>query len=115
MLFRSERCGMTVLECADGNEALATFAIDPSSWDAVVTDHGMPGMRGLDLIRRIKALRSDVPSILCSGYSEATTAESALAAGVDAVLQKPMRPEVIQQTVSRLIAAQRHGRLRSAR
>ena len=110
-----ERCGMTVLECADGNEALATFAIDPSSWDAVVTDHGMPGMRGLDLIRRIKALRPDVPGILCSGYSEATTAESALAAGVDAVLQKPMRPEVIQQTVSRLIAAQRHGRLRSAR
>ncbi len=102
-----ERRGMTVLECADGNEALESFSIDPGSWDAVVTDHGMPGMRGLELIRRIKSLRPDVPAILCSGYSESTTEESALAAGADAVLRKPMTPEVLQDTVSRVIAARR--------
>ena len=102
-----ERRGMTVLEYSNGAEALEAFKTVPLSWDAVLTDHGMPGMRGLDLIREIKILRPDLPCVLCTGYSETVTVESALASGADAVLHKPMTLDVLQATVSKLIAASR--------
>lgn len=99
-----ERRGMAVLECADGIKALQAFKADPTAWDAIVTDQSMPGLRGLDLIRELKTLRPDVPCILCSGLGDATCEKSAMAAGADVVMQKPVMPDTLQETVSRLIS-----------
>lgn len=104
-----ERSGMTVLQCVDGAEALTTFEADPSLWDVVVTDHGMPNMRGDELIRRIKAIAPEVPCVLCTGFSETMTEEYAHKAGADAFLLKPMTPDLLQRTVAQLISIRRAG------
>ncbi len=103
-----ERAGMTVESFGSGQEALAAFLADPRKWDAVISDHGMPGMRGAELIRSIKNQRPDLPCVLSTGYAAAPD-ELLPQAGADCLLQKPLRPEVIQDTMSRLIARSRRA------
>ncbi len=105
-----ERFGMNVHRCGSGAEALSAFKASPAAWDAVLTDQGMPGMRGLELVRLIKAVRHDVPCIICTGRDDSMTETSALDAGADAYLRKPVTPDVLRTTVSGLIGAMRRGR-----
>ncbi len=103
-----ERAGMKVVSFGSGFDALAAFQADPQKWDAVLSDHGMPGMRGAELIRIIKSQQPELPCVLSTGYATAPD-ELLPQAGADCLLQKPLRPEVIQDTVSQLIAKSRRS------
>ncbi|PIW26234.1 MAG: hypothetical protein COW30_16045 [Rhodospirillales bacterium CG15_BIG_FIL_POST_REV_8_21_14_020_66_15] len=85
-----ERLGYEVGVCSSGEEALDVFRETPDLWRAVISDHIMPDMRGMDLIEKIKAVRPHVPCILCTGYSDTLTDETARAGGADAFFQKPV-------------------------
>lgn len=85
-----ERLGYEVGVCADGTEALEVFRETPELWRAVISDQIMPDMRGIELIKQIKEIRPDVPCILCTGYSDTLTEETALNGGADAFFQKPV-------------------------
>ena len=85
-----ERLGYEVGVCADGTEALEVFRETPDLWRAVISDQIMPDMRGIELIKQIKEIRPDVPCILCTGYSDTLTEETALNGGADAFFQKPV-------------------------
>ncbi|WP_075214076.1 hybrid sensor histidine kinase/response regulator [Mongoliimonas terrestris] len=63
-----EDMGHQVEPAASGPAALAAFAA--RSFDLVLTDQMMPGMTGLDLIDRLRALDRHVPVILASGYAD---------------------------------------------
>ncbi|MDF2642414.1 MAG: response regulator receiver [Pseudomonas sp.] len=59
-----------VLEAADAAEALA-FVEDPSTHiDLMMTDQGLPDMKGTELAPKVRALRPDLPVLFASGYSE---------------------------------------------
>jgi PAS domain S-box-containing protein len=62
----------------------------PGAYDAIVTDYSMPRVNGLELAREIHALRSDLPVLLVSGYSEEFSARDLAEAGVRGVLRKPI-------------------------
>jgi DNA-binding response OmpR family regulator len=63
------RQGYRVTDYPAPAEALAAFAAAPGSFDALVTDYMMPGMRGDDLIMRMRAIRSDLPVLMISGVA----------------------------------------------
>lgn len=65
-----ERLGYKVTVATGGVDALALFSARPDAFDVVVTDQMMPHMRGLELSRRVHALRREIPVILCSGFAE---------------------------------------------
>jgi len=93
--------GHHVTVVSNAEEAVRRFAAEP--FDLVVTDYKMPEMDGVELIRRLRAHRADVPVILLSGFSQAlglTEAET----GADVVLQKSAS-EVVQliRAVNRLL------------
>ena len=50
----------------------------------------MPGMSGLELLARAKALRPDVPVIMITTYEDAETKRKALENGAQALLTKPI-------------------------
>lgn len=62
--------GYEVLTCGSGKKALALLERNPNAIDVVLTDVTMPGMTGLELTRKIRALRPEMPVILCSGYND---------------------------------------------
>jgi PAS domain S-box-containing protein len=83
------------------------FARDPSRIDVVVTDQTMPKMTGLELARRMRQVRADLPVILYTGYADEITAADLAAAGVAALLRKPVEPGALFQQLERHLPPER--------
>ena len=56
----------------------------------ILSDINMPGMSGLELLPKAKALRPDVPVIMITAYGDAETKRRALETGAEALLTKPI-------------------------
>jgi two-component system, cell cycle sensor histidine kinase and response regulator CckA len=85
-----ERLGYHVDTCLNPIEALETFRADPNRFDIIITDMTMPHMTGDKLIQEILALRPDMPTIICTGFSERIDEETALKMGVSGFIMKPV-------------------------
>jgi len=56
----------------------------------ILSDINMPGMSGLELLPKAKAMRPDVPIIMITAYGDAETKRQALENGAEALLTKPI-------------------------
>ena len=56
----------------------------------ILSDINMPGMSGLELLPKAKAMRPDVPIIMITAYGDAETKQKALENGAEALLTKPI-------------------------
>src|SRR5271156_6058388 len=56
----------------------------------ILSDINMPGMSGLELLPKAKAMRPDVPIIMITAYGDAETKRKVLEGGADALLTKPI-------------------------
>jgi CheY-like chemotaxis protein len=56
----------------------------------ILSDINMPGMSGLELLPKAKAVRPDVPVIMITAYGDADTKRKALESGAEALLTKPI-------------------------
>ena len=56
----------------------------------ILSDINMPGMSGLELLPKAKAVRPDVPIIMITAYGDAETKRKALENGAEALLTKPI-------------------------
>lgn len=88
--------GYAVITAADGAEALAKIAAE--EYDVVYTDIRMPGMDGIEVAENIKGQRPWLPVIIVSGYATVENEARAKAAGVTAVLHKPLSPQMIEES-----------------
>jgi two-component system, NtrC family, response regulator HydG len=82
--------GYRVDTAPDGPAGFAMIQTRP--YDVALLDYKMPGMTGLELYRRIKALRAATVAVLVSAYTDPATRDAALGAGVWKVLPKPVDP-----------------------
>ena len=80
-------CGINVTLCRSGADALV--ALETASFDAILTDHDMPEMDGLQLATRIRATGIDTPIVLLSS-SLSNAREGQGAEFLAATLQKPI-------------------------
>ena len=90
--FRRElREGRFSMEFAlTAEAALQKISDATGSLILLVSDINMPGMSGLDLIPRAKALRPDLPVVMVTAYGDAQTRSAAIARGADGFLTKPI-------------------------
>lgn len=86
--------GYAVVTASDGDEALRKIAAE--EYDVVFTDIRMPGMDGIAVAERIRDRQPWLPVVIVSGYATAANEARARAAGVSAVLHKPLSPEMIE-------------------
>jgi CheY-like chemotaxis protein len=100
------RLGYRVTKIGDAAAALAAFERSPDAWDVVVSDQVMPGMKGMTLFARLKAIKPTVRFILCTGFSDEATEAQARAAGVRDFFIKPVSPEQIAARIRKIVAAQ---------
>jgi len=85
-----EQLGYNVTSTTNPNDALALFKASPNKYDLVITDMTMPEMTGERLIEELFTIRSDIPVILCTGFSPGLNAYKAKALGINGFLMKPI-------------------------
>ncbi|NOD36193.1 MULTISPECIES: PAS domain S-box protein [unclassified Ruegeria] len=94
------RYGYRVEAYSDPLKAREAFREAPESYDILISDLMMPGLRGTDLIESVRAIRSDLPAILISSYFD--DAEVSVAGASPIMVQKPL--EI--QSLARIIRSQ---------
>jgi CheY-like chemotaxis protein len=97
MLFRQQfrrdlRAGKFTMEFAESADiALRRIGeITDESLILILSDINMPGMSGLELLPKAKAVRPDVPVIMITAYGDDNTRRKALEGGAEALLTKPI-------------------------
>lgn len=91
--------GHKVLMAANGEEALEVFRRERPS--VVLTDVRMPGMDGLELLRRIKADSPDTEVILVTGHGDMDVAVQGLKLDACDFISKPAGPEILEISLKR--------------
>jgi CheY-like chemotaxis protein len=84
-----EKAGYSVLIAADGLQAVDIALSQRPTM--ILMDVAMPGIDGLEAMRRIKADVPSMPVVIASAHSMSSDRERFLAAGADDVLSKPFR------------------------
>lgn len=85
-----EQQGYKVTAHHSSEKALEVFQNSVDGFDLIITDQTMPHLSGEELVKEILQLRSDVPIILCTGYSSRISEEEAKEIGVAKFLMKPV-------------------------
>jgi CheY-like chemotaxis protein len=97
--------GYEVIEANSGEEALALFDRHRASVRAVVSDIVMPGIGGVDLARRLVALKPGLKVLLVSGYARDSLNDSNFGGEGFAFLQKPYTLEDFGRRIAELLSA----------
>ncbi|MEN0109856.1 MAG: sigma-54 dependent transcriptional regulator [Planctomycetota bacterium] len=94
------RMGHEVLICSDGTAA--TIAIEENEFDAIIVDIHMPGMTGLEVIERLRAVSPDTEAVVYTGNGDEESAVRALRLGAADYLHKPCKLSDIQALLTRI-------------
>jgi PAS domain S-box-containing protein len=100
-----ERLGYKVTARTSSIEGLEAFRANPDRFDLVITDFTMPNMTGMELANELFKLRSEIPIILCTGYSDHINEEKAKRNGIRAFVMKPVVLDEIANTIRKVLQA----------
>ena len=96
--------GYEVTACSSSLYALEVFAAAPNDYELLITDQTMPEMTGVQLIQKIREFNKKIPIILCTGYSEVVSEQSAAYYGISQFLMKPVNTSDLAQAVVAVLA-----------
>lgn len=91
--FNLELYGFTVWKARNGAEGIELFQKYIDSIDAVITDMKIPGMTGLEVVKKIHALHPDMGIIVLTGHGDMENAIASMREGAFNYLQKPFQME----------------------
>ncbi len=83
----------------------AIEAFQPGAYDLVISDIKMPGMDGLEVLQKIRAVDSHIPVIMITAYATVETSIQALRKGAYDMLTKPFEPEELLYRVKNALHA----------
>jgi PAS domain S-box-containing protein len=98
-----EGLGYSVTPFNSSVDALAAFLAAPDNFDLVISDLTMPNLTGLDLARKMKERRPDLPFLLCTGFSESVTQDRAKLLGIQEVILKPILRVPLAEAIERAL------------
>nr|MDA3898759.1 response regulator [Desulfobacteraceae bacterium] len=98
-----EQLGYEVEARSSSIEALELFKAQPENFDLVLTDMTMPHMTGAKLAHELMRIRTDIPIILCTGFSQSINEDQALKIGFRAFIMKPISIETIARTIRQVL------------
>lgn len=84
-------------------EALKEIMDYPHEYDLLITDQTMPEMTGVQLIQEVRKVDNTLPIILCTGFSEVVTEQSASYYGISHFLMKPVNLNDLARAVAEIL------------
>jgi len=102
LTFLLERAGMAVAAEMNGQAALSAALADPP--DVMVLDVMLPGLDGLEILRRLRAAEATraLPVVMLTAKGQREDRENALGAGADMFITKPFSNSALVEAVTRL-------------
>lgn len=93
--------GFKVLEAMDGAQALDILQSQHA--DLLITDRAMPGMGGLELLKKMKEQKITLPSLMVSAYGEESFWGQAIGYGARDYILKPFKEEQVLDVVKKIL------------
>jgi DNA-binding response OmpR family regulator len=103
MRLTLEAGGYEVGEAADGFDGLKAYG-DGSNWNAVVLDQRMPGIDGLETLRRLKVANRGARVVMATAYASIELAVEAMKLGAADFVRKPMTPPMLRNALAAVLA-----------
>ncbi len=104
-LFNLRKAGYEVTAASDGQEGLDAFAA--GSFDLVVTDVKMPGISGIEVLRRVRGKSPDVPVLVITAFGNVDTAVTAMKEGAYDFIGKPFHRDQLLLAVGKALERRR--------
>jgi two-component system response regulator FixJ len=95
--------GFSVALYSSAAEFLAALPGLPAG-DCILSDISMPGMSGIELVRRLKERGAKLPIILMTGHADVPMAVEAMKAGISDFIEKPFAQDVLLDAVKTALA-----------
>ena len=95
-----EELGHTVVEAANGQEALTALDNGSRSCDLLISDYAMPNISGTEFLRQARKICPDVPALIITGYADADAVRDK-PESVE-ILLKPFTPSALERAVARI-------------
>jgi DNA-binding response OmpR family regulator len=87
---------------SDGEEALSELTRKPGAFDLLITDHSMPRMNGVELVKRLRDAAFRGKIVVLSAHLSAENRAAYLALGVDMMVPKPFDVHELRAAIRRL-------------
>lgn len=87
-----------VFSATDGEDGLAKIATS-EPYDIIITDHKMPRMTGLEMVRKLRARNYSGKVVVLSAFLNEATVEEYRALGVDLMLDKPFDMDELRHAI----------------
>jgi CheY-like chemotaxis protein len=98
-----------IVEADSGDQALRVFGDAPADFDLVICDWNMPGMSGIEVFGKIRAIRPKMPFLMVTGRVDPESVILAKRSGVSGYIAKPFSPDELKRKIE-VILAQGHDR-----
>ncbi len=106
-------CGYAVLTVTNGEAALERIQAEPGRFSVVLSDHNMPGLGGMALVKALRAADYPGSIVILSAYLTSENEAQYRNLGVDQILSKPFNLDRLRLALDRALhsAASRAGQL----
>src|SRR3954462_1906168 len=105
MQFQLEKAGHKTAVAANANQALEV--LDHDAQDVVITDLNLPGMSGLELLKKVRAEHPETVTIVVTAYGTVASAVDAMKAGAYDYVMKPVHSYELNVLVDRVLENKR--------
>lgn len=95
------RLGFEVIEFEDGSDAVGAASSD--DFDCFIFDVSMPGMSGLELLRHLRGIGNQTPTLFLTAHDDISDRVAGFEAGADDYLAKPFSPRELEMRVQAIL------------
>ena len=105
LYFKDEGCQLLALETAE--EGIET--LKGQTYDIIMVDYRLPGMDGLEFLKRIQKTQPHALKVLITAYKSKGVVTAALKIGIQDFIEKPFTTKTIEESLTRLIENHEQG------
>lgn len=104
ILFLQEK-GYEIDTCSNGNDTIDL--VRQHSYDLIFLDEHMPGLSGIETLRLIREVRSDIPVVMITKSEEEGIMEAAIGSEIEYYLIKPVKPKQVLLAIKKILDKKR--------
>ena len=87
---------------SDGQDALSELKAKPNAFDLLITDHSMPRINGIELVRQLRDTEFRGKIVILSAHLSRETTAAYMALGVDMIIPKPFDVPMLRASIRQL-------------